>query len=122
MIGKRSKIYCCEDLSLIENYDKAINDNTKIWDVHHRLEIREDGTLVSSKELIEKGLYWHRPANELIFLTKAEHNRLHNYNMREETKQKMRSKKLTEESKRKISEARKKYWENKKNDASVSLF
>ena len=32
------KKYCREDISLIENYDKAINDKTQTWDCHHRKE------------------------------------------------------------------------------------
>jgi hypothetical protein len=35
----RAKKYCADDISLIENYDKAINDSA-IWDCHHRDEIR----------------------------------------------------------------------------------
>ena len=31
MISKVVKRYCCEDISLIENYDKAVADNTQIW-------------------------------------------------------------------------------------------
>jgi hypothetical protein len=41
-------------------------------------------------------LYFNRPASELIFLTKAEHTRLHS-----------KGKKLSEETKRKLSEAHK---------------
>ena len=77
MIGKDVKKFCCEDLSLIENYEKAINDNTQIWHCHHRLEI-QDGKSVSVKELKENNLYFHRPASELIFLTEKEHSKLHN--------------------------------------------
>lgn len=117
MIGKHARVYCCEDLSFVENYDKAIKDNTQIWDCHHKLEVREDGTLMSPNELKEKGLYWHRPACELIFLTKEEHNRLHGNNMREETKKKLSESRLgdkngmygrkhSEDTKKKISESK----------------
>ena len=67
--------YCCEDISLIENYDKAINDNTQTWHCHHRLEIELNK---SRQELINLNLYNNRPANELIFLTNSEHKALHN--------------------------------------------
>lgn len=70
------KAFCREDLSLIENYDKAIADTTQIWDCHHRLEI-QGNIILSRVELKELGLYYHRPACELIFLTKAEHTGLH---------------------------------------------
>lgn len=67
------KKYCCEDISLIENYEEAINSND-VWEIHHKLEIE----LSKSKhELIDMGLYYNRPANEFIFLTKKEHKSLH---------------------------------------------
>lgn len=45
-----------------------------MWDCHHRKETDEG---LSVAELIEQGLYWNRPASELIFLTRSEHMRLH---------------------------------------------
>lgn len=81
MIGNRcikntKKYYCCEDISLIENYDKAINDLTEKYDCHHRLEIQGDKRF-SVDDLKEMGLYFNRPASELIFLTRSEHRHLH---------------------------------------------
>ena len=70
------KRYCKDDISLIENYDIAISDTTQTWVCHHRLEI-QNGISISIKELKEKGLYFHRPANELIFMTEHEHKILH---------------------------------------------
>ena len=35
----QAKAYCCEDISLIENYEQALNDKTQTWDCHHKLEI-----------------------------------------------------------------------------------
>ena len=72
MIAKGVEIYCCEDISLIENYEQAANDKTQIWHCHHRL-----GVKLSAAELIEFGLYWNRPASELIFLTPSEHHLIH---------------------------------------------
>ena len=109
---KTVKNYCNEDISLIENFDKAVNDKEQSWDCHHRRELE-----TSRKQLIEIGEYFSRPASELIFLTKAEHNSLHkknNKNMRgkhlsEYAKRKMSiaKKNMSEETKRKISEATK---------------
>ena len=79
MISKQAYAYCCEDLSLIENYDKAIKDNVEIWRCHHRLEIN-DGYVTSAAELEMLGLYYNRPASELIFLTLRDHNILHGRN------------------------------------------
>ena len=70
------KRYCCEDLSLIENYDLAVADQTQKWACHHRKETDEG---LSADELKKLGLYWNRPASELIFLPPAEHTRLHKY-------------------------------------------
>lgn len=67
--------YCSEDISKIENYDKALNDKTQIWVCHHRREISENK---SSKELKTEGKYYHLNADELIFLTKSQHTTLHN--------------------------------------------
>lgn len=77
----RANKYCREDISLIENYDKAVNDTTQTWQIHHKDEIRTlpSGMVVyrSQKDLIEGGRYYNCPANELIFLTKSEHCKLH---------------------------------------------
>ena len=70
---KIAKSYCKDDISLIENYDKAIADNTQTWVCHHRRE-----TIFTPKDLKEIGEYYNRSACELIFLTKAEHNKVHN--------------------------------------------
>lgn len=68
--------YCCEDISHIENFDKAVLDADEIWTVHHRLEIQKDYTL-SVDELKKMGMYFRRPACELIFLTQREHAKIH---------------------------------------------
>ena len=92
MICERTiKKFCKDDISLIENYDKAIADTTQVWHCHHRRE-----TIYSRSELKEIGEYYNRPACELIFLTKSEHMRLHNL-----------GKHHSEESRKKMSESRK---------------
>ena len=88
---KNVKKFCKDDISLIENYDKAIEDTTQTWVCHHRRE-----TIYSAKELIEIGEYYNRPACELIFLTPLEHNRLHHL-----------GKHHSEESRKKMSESKK---------------
>ena len=72
---EQAKKYCYEDISLIENYESAMNDNTQTWDCHHRVETIMN---CSAEELIAQGCYENRPAHDLIFLTRAEHNKLHN--------------------------------------------
>ena len=66
----------CTNYKQIENYEKAIADTTQMWHCHHRLEIHEDYTN-SVKDLKMMNLYYNRPPEELIFLTCAEHIRLH---------------------------------------------
>ena len=90
----------CKDYENIENYDKAKADNFVGWDCHHRLETHTpDGKRrdvdVSHKELKALGMYYHRPAEELIFLTRREHNAFN------------KGKKHTEETKKKIGAASK---------------
>ena len=119
-IKKNGKPYCncyCRHPELIENYDKAIADNTQVWQVHHRKE-----EFYSYKELIERGEYFDIPPEDLIFLTPAEHGKIDSFCKRlsearkgkkhsEETKRKMskarKGKKHSEETKRKMSETRK---------------
>lgn len=67
--------FCKDDISKIENYDVAVADTSQCWDCHHRTEIWWN---CSSKELLDNECYYHRPAKELIFLTHAEHAKLHN--------------------------------------------
>ena len=115
---KNVKSYCKEDIALIENYDKAIADDSQVWDCHHRNEIKvlPSGITVicSSKELIENGRYFKCPANELIFLTPSEHNRLHNKGNTYRV-----GKTMTAESRRKMSVAKKGNTYNKGKTNSV---
>lgn len=65
-----------------EKYCKAKADNFKSWCIHHRRETHTpDGkrllTDISMTELKTLDAYYSRPAEELIFLTKAEHMSLH---------------------------------------------
>ena len=132
--------YCKNDISLIENYDKAIADTTEVWSCHHRAGVLLCGRF-SREDLKKFNLYYNRPANELIFLTNSEHTILHTKgkpscrkgttcsaetkrkiseakkNMSDETKRKMseakKGKHLSEEHKRKMGEAHKgKHWYN----------
>ena len=108
----------CKDYENIENYKKAKADNFIGWDCHHRLETHNsDGERrivdITRKELKALNMYYNRPAEELIFLTKSEHNILHNKGKHhtEETRRKMaevkKGKKFSEETKKKIGEAHK---------------
>lgn len=78
----KHKPYYCRDFTQIENYDKAVTDEAQMWDCHHRLETHtSDGERrlvdISEDELKALCVYYNRPPEELIFLTKEEHHRLH---------------------------------------------
>lgn len=113
---KRAKSYCNEDICLVENYELAVNDETKTWHCHHRNEIMDDGTLHSIKWLKDNNLYYHRPASELIFLTHSEHMILHNKGKnnymygkhhstesKQKTSKSMKGKYVSEETRKKLS-------------------
>ena len=75
---RRVRKYCRDDISKIENYDKAIADTTQTWQCHHRLELTLDGEFaLTTEQLKMHDMYYHRPYYELIFLTPSEHRRLH---------------------------------------------
>ena len=111
----------CSDIENIENYEKAKKDNFKGWDCHHRLETHNsDGERrlvdISAAELKALRMYYNRPASELIFMKHSEHSSLHKPS--EETRNKIgaahkgkqgywKGKNLSEEAKKKISEANK---------------
>ena len=90
----------CKEPEKIENYEKAKKDNFKGWHCHHRLETHNsDGERrlvnISMDELKALGMYYNRPAEELIFLTIREHNAFN------------KGKLISEEHKKKVSEANK---------------
>ena len=91
MISERNAHkFCKDDITKIENYEKANADTTQTWVIHHRLELTLDGEFAKSPEELKRhGMYYHRPYFELIFLTRAEHRRLHNKGRSAETKSKM---------------------------------
>lgn len=112
---KTAKKFCKDDITLIENYVKAISDQTQTYECHHRLELTLEGEHANSvQDLIRLDMYYHRPYYELIFLTKSDHYKLHlPYRNTEEFKRKKseamkgRHWKLSEETKRKLSESHK---------------
>ena len=95
--------YCKDDICLIENYYLAVNSD-EIWDCHHRNEIMNDGTLHSVKWLKDNGLYYNRPACELIFLSHNEHSSLHCRKCQNGKNNHMYGKQHSEVTRKKISE------------------
>ena len=104
----------CKDIENVENFEKAKTDNFKGWHCHHRLETHtSDGERrlvdISMDELKALGMYYNRPAEELIFLTAREHNA---FNKGRPGPNK--GKKFSEEARRKMAEAKKGKPSNKK--------
>jgi hypothetical protein len=77
MVSERQAKRLCSNYSQIENYEKAVSDKTQTWHCHHRLELKCPVYKPKAKELMEYGLYYDRPPEELIFLTPQEHIYLH---------------------------------------------
>ena len=80
-MGHKFERYC-KDYENIENYEAAKKDNFIGWDCHHRLQTwTSDGERrlvdITAAELKALGMYYNRPADELIFLPESEHNNLH---------------------------------------------
>ena len=65
-------------IDLVENYERAKNDNFEGWCLHHRIQLQPDGsTRYTKTSLLKLGLYYRRPPEELIWLTNEEHGRMH---------------------------------------------
>ena len=102
----------CKDYENIENYQKAKKDNFKGWDCHHRLETwTSDGERrqidITVAELKALGMYYNRPANELIFLRKSEHTALRKVSLETRNKLSDIRKNISEETRKKLSMANK---------------
>ena len=134
----KAKRYCKEEISKIENYEQAVNDTTQVWDLHHIL-----GEILTREQLLDHDFYYDVPSCMLKFVTRAEHNSIHqsgnkntfygkkhSYESRarmsashkgilhtKETCRKIseshKGKKLSEETRRKLSEAAKRRWARK---------
>lgn len=97
-------MYRDEEQHLIENYELAKADNFKGWVLHHRLEFDLEGNEVHTpKSLKRLKMYWRRPYFELIYMTRHDHQVLHN---------KAKKGKFSEERKKHLSEATKRVMSN----------
>ena len=116
-IKKNSEPYynCyCRHPEFIENYDKAVADTTQTWEVHHRLEC-----CFTQKFLKEMNLYYDVQPEALIFLTPAEHRKIDSKCKRHG--EAMKGKKHFDETKRKMSEALKRKFINRKDQSKKVL-
>ena len=108
---KHNYKFYCKDYENIENYYKAKADDFVGWVCHHR-----KGVDIPTEKLIALGMYYNRPADELIFLTRSEHHYLHKKGkkrkpMSDEAKIKLsislKGRPVSEEHRKKLSEAAK---------------
>jgi len=124
--------FCRESIENIENYEKAVNSKEK-YVCHHKNGAPFTG--FTKNDLIKMKMYYHRPASELIFVSEAEHMKLHRtgIKMRDETKKKIsdskrgiapwnKGKTLSEETKQKLSESLRgrKHTQETKNKMSIA--
>lgn len=72
MISVDYSVLYCTDYTKIQNYEEAVNDSENLWVIHHKL-----GLFIPREKLKELGLYFNRPPIELVYLTKEEHSFLH---------------------------------------------
>lgn len=114
------------ELEKIENYDKAIADKTQLWDCHHRLELTLEGDFAHTREDLKRmGMYYNRPYFELIFLTRAEHRRLHSEGVKfseeriKNLSKALKGRKLSEETRNNMREAQLKRWANARKEETV---
>lgn len=75
--------YCIKgEESKVENYAQALAEDFEGWCRHHRLETHTpEGQVrevpLTSRQLKQMGLYYDRPASELIWMRREEHRKLH---------------------------------------------
>ena len=81
IIGNYEKF--CKDYHLCEGYEKSINSSEEYF-LHHI-----QGENISAEELIEKDLYFNCEPENLRWVTKTEHMKIHNRCMRFESRKKM---------------------------------
>lgn len=67
-----ARMYCCDPIESIQGFKEALESSEK-YHIHHRFE--EMG--LSQADLKELGMYYKRPACELIFMNGREHNTMH---------------------------------------------
>ncbi len=117
---KQNILELCTTPELIENYEQAVADTTQVWECHHRLQTHtSDGERrlvdITAKELKALDMYYNRPAEELIFLTKEEHGSLHHKgktpwnkgkHLSEKTRKKLSNRPFSEEWKNNISKSK----------------
>lgn len=122
MISLKKVKKFCKDYTRINNYEEAVNDKTKMWDCHHIL-----GEIISREQLKDHDFYYDVPPCMLNFVTRSEHNSIHKSGNKngfygkkhsDETRARMsashKGHDVTDETRRKISEAAKSRWAAKR--------
>lgn len=75
---KALKLYCAGDITTIEGYWEAFNDESHTrYCCHHREEIQHDGTEISKQQLIDEHRYYKVEPDMLVIMEIKEHNSIH---------------------------------------------
>lgn len=79
-ISYKNLVKYCKNYTEIENYELAKKDDFVGWVCHNKMELIKTGAVVDAtrQDLIDLDIYYDRSADELIFLTREEHAKLHN--------------------------------------------
>ena len=77
-VSKGLPVFAPGELCKVQNYGVAREQGFYGWHLHHRMGyIRKDAEGMSRNELILNNLYYARPAEELLFVRKEDHVKLH---------------------------------------------
>lgn len=74
MISKFENKYCCDNPLLIEGRDEALKDHNECYKLVHRNLFTQLGT-ITPQSLRRMGMFWNRPAKELIYMTRDEYRK-----------------------------------------------
>lgn len=110
LTGKYKKF--CKDYDKVEGYERALHSDEPYF-IHHK-----QGIYASVEELKEYGWYYNCPPDCVMWVTKSEHDAIHNAHRRLETRKKISEANkghiVSEDARRKIGVATKSRTSNRK--------
>ena len=115
--GKYYSSLCNTSIDNVEGFDPEILESDRGWVLHHRLELEDKfgnprDEEVSAWVLMRLGLYYNRPASELLWVRKGEHATMHNKLRKREAWNKGKTNIYDDETRKNISDTLKEYYKN----------